>query len=322
MKRRHVAVLRGGPSEEYEVSLKSGARVLEALRETDYITTDITITKGGEWLIGGRVKRPTDALAAIDVVFIALHGAYGEDGTVQRLIERLGIPYTGSTSYASAIAMNKAITKHHLAEHPIMMPKHMRLSREEIRSYRASAESIQELFGTEYVVKPVRGGSSIGTHFATGTDELAIALERALSVYDEVLVEERISGREVTVGVVENFRNEHVYTFPVIEIVPPASATFFDYNAKYSGQSEEICPGRFSYEESKRILEAARTVHGALGLRHYSRSDFIVKDGIPYFLEVNTLPGITNESLIIKGIDAVGASYTQFIEHLLEQAQR
>lgn len=315
-----VAVLRGGPSEEYEISMKTGAGVLTALADSKYHVKDITITKGGVWLLNGYEKRPEDALFDVDVVFIALHGAYGEDGTVQRTLERLRIPYTGSAPYASAIAMNKRIAKEHLKDAGIKMARHMQLTKDGVTDHVKTADSIHELFGTQYVVKPVAGGSSIGTQIARSAHELANALATTLATHEVVLVEELIEGKEATVGVLENYRNERQYVMPAVEIIPPTASDFFDAEVKYSGDITEICPGRFTKKQKLQLTEAAKKIHTILDLRHYSRSDFIVSGDDIYFLEVNTLPGLTAESLFPKSIDAVGGTYKELIEHLIHQA--
>lgn len=320
MKCTEVAVLRGGPSSEYDVSLKTGAGVIATLLNEAVCVRDITITKKGEWVVGGYVKTPEQALQGVDVAFIALHGAYGEDGTVQRILERLGIPYTGSGPYASALAMNKALTKEFLKPHGIKMPLHMKLSRDGVADLRQSALNITNMFGPDYVVKPVSGGSSIDTRMVSGHSELLRALEDVFERVETVLVEERIRGREATVGVLERYRNDAHYVMPVIEIVPPARAEFFSADVKYTGETEEICPGRFSDTERQSLLDSARQVHMAMGLRHYSRADYIVApDGI-YFLEVNTLPGLTSESLFPKAIEAVGGTYHELVTHLIRLA--
>lgn len=314
---KHVAVLRGGPSDEYEISMLTGAGVIEALSKTDYQVDDIIITRGGEWLCNGIVRQPQNALAAIDVVFIALHGAYGEDGTVQRLLERLGIPYTGSGPYASSVAMNKILTKEHLKDFGIKMAPHMRVTSESKGSIARVVNTITNLFGPEYVVKPIAGGSSIGTKMADSSKTLILAIEELLETFDDILVEKRIRGREATCGVVENFRDQCFYRLPTIEIIPPQNSDFFAAEVKYTGETEEICPGRFKLEEKKRIENIAELVHRSLNLRQYSRSDFIVAEDDIYFLEVNTLPGMTKNSLVPKSLAAVGCEYSDFINHLL-----
>lgn len=313
-----MAVLRGGPSTEHEVSLKSGLGVITALKDEGYDVKDIIITKKGEWLVHGIVKAPQKALLDVDVVFNALHGAYGEDGTVQRLLERHSIPYTGSTSYASAIAMNKALTKDFLKKHSnVRMASHVKINREAGANIAAIVHNISELFGPEYVIKPVGGGSSIGTILTT-TADLFSSVNTSLKDNEEIIVEQRIRGKEATVGILENFRNTSFYQLPPVEIIPPQNAAFFSHEVKYNGETEEICPGRFSKEEKQQLQNAAEEVHRVLGLRQYSRSDFIVADDGIYFLEVNTLPGLTSESLFPKSMEAVGSSYKELVAHLLQ----
>lgn len=315
-----VAILRGGPSEEFDVSLKTGEAVIRALEDSHYVTRDIVITRDGEWLLHGRSRDPHEVLAGVDVVFNALHGAYGEDGTVQRLLERFGVPFTGSSSYAAALAMNKAIAKDHLRHHRIAMPRHFVVNRESRSTLDRVVQTINHLFGSRFMVKPVNGGSSIGAVRADNEHMLMLALVRALEKYEQVIVEEWIDGREVTCGVIEGFRNTPLYALPSIEIVHPENR-FFDYEAKYSGTTTEIVPSPFNLETKRRIEEIAKTVHTTLGLSQYSRSDMIVgKDGHIYFLEVNTLPGLTSESLIPKALSAIGAPYRVLIEHLLTDA--
>jgi len=315
-----VAVLRGGPSAEYDISMLTGLGVLKALAELGIKTKDVVITRSGHWLVEGFHRKPEDILFGVDVVFLALHGAYGEDGTVQRLLERLSIPYTGSGPYASSIAMNKEMTKSYLEDVNIQTAPHRRVLREDVKDTMQTALAISELFGPSYVVKPTSGGSSIGTKLAHNPHELGAVLKELLVDNEDLLVEEYIKGKEATVGVLENFREQKLYHLPVIEIIPPESAGFFAADVKYTGTTNEICPGRFTKKEKEDMAKAAQVVHQTLGLRHYSRSDFIVAaDGI-YFLEVNTLPGLTSESLFPKSIEAVGGDYKGLIAHLVTQA--
>lgn len=321
MKNLRVAVLRGGPSEEYDVSLQTGRGVLDSLSRRGTSVIDVLVNKQGEWNINGFIRRPEEALAGVDVVFIALHGSYGEDGTVQRILDRVGVAYTGSRAYPSAIALNKILTKDVLRPVGVRMPAHLRVSAAGTDIRRVAA-TIESLFGPSYVVKPITGGSSIGTVIAHGVHELIRALQIALATREDVMVEELINGREATVGVVEGLRGQDHYVLPTIEIVPPAAHGFFDYEVKYNGQTEEICPGRFSEAEKNKLSEAALGAHRLLGLSQYSRSDFIVdKKGDIYFLETNTLPGLTKESLIPKALSAVGHSYDDFIWHLVNTAK-
>jgi D-alanine-D-alanine ligase len=257
-------------------------------------------------------------LQAVDVVFIALHGAYGEDGELQRLLENTATPYTGSRALASAIAMNKVLTKDHLVNTGIKLAPHVYASRDNIHNIRSFTEAVSEVFNGPFVIKPVNGGSSVGTKIARNLLELESFLEQVFGVFDAVIIEKYIAGREATVGVLNNFRQQSTYVLPAVEIVPQSS--FFDYDAKYSGTTDEICPGRFSDLEKKQLVEAAQIVHTHLGLQHYSRSDFIVTPDAIYFLEVNTLPGLTAGSLFPKALAAVAISMPDFLRHVLNES--
>ncbi|MFM2339431.1 MAG: D-alanine--D-alanine ligase [Candidatus Parcubacteria bacterium] len=320
MTKTRVAVLRGGPSSEYDVSMQTGAGVLRALADLGYHVTDITVSKTGEWIVDGRVKDPDKALLTTDVVFIAMHGAYGEDGTVQRICERLHIPFTGSNSFASAMAFNKDMTKRALREHIFHLPRHVRVTNDNLLDIEAVSRVIADSFGPTYVLKPTQSGSSHGVQIVAA-DTLKDALYAAVSQYGECMVEEHIQGTEATCAVLSDFRDNDLYSLPAIEIIPPQGRAFFDETVKYDGSTTELCPGRFSYEEKEKIAELARLVHRVLGLSQYSRTDCIIKDGEVYFLEVNTLPGLTSESLFPKAAVAVGLSFNELIDHLVKTAR-
>ena len=320
MKKTRVAVLRGGPSEEYNISLNTGGSVLDALDQNKYHPIDVVITRSGEWLQNGHMRSPESILQSVDVVFVALHGTYGEDGTVQRLMDKFGVRYTGSRAFPSAIAMNKAMTKDRLHDMGVRMAQHMLVTRDSKNSMHGVVASISNMFGPKYVIKPIGSGSSVGVDIVENALMLQSALQKALEQYEQVLVEEYIGGREATCGVINNFRDRPIYALPPIEIIPPENAGYFDYKVKYDGTTKEICPGKFSQAEKEEIERVARTVHEALELSQYSRTDFIVSPHGIYFLEVNTLPGLTPESLMPKALTAVGATYESFIDHLLTDA--
>jgi D-alanine-D-alanine ligase len=212
------------------------------------------------------------------------------------------------------------MTKDVMREHGIKMAPHMTVSSESRGNVHGIASAIGGMFGPQYVIKPVASGSSVGTMMVENPALLPQALDDALSIYDQVLVEKRIAGREATCGVLDRFRGEETYVLPPIEIVPPESAAFFTNAAKYDGSTDEICPGRFARRETEEMERVARLVHETLGLSQYSRSDFMVaKDGV-YFLEVNTLPGLTSESLFPKAMVAVGSTYEELVRHLIQDA--
>lgn len=321
MTKTRVAVLRGGPSSEYDVSMQTGAGVIRALTDLGYHVVDITVSKEGEWIVEGRVKPPEKALLTTDVAFIAMHGAYGEDGTVQRICERLHIPFTGSNSFASSVAFNKDMTKRALREHILHLPKHVRVQKENLLDVEAVVRVITDSFGPSYVIKPSSSGSSHGVKIVESPEALHAAVLETLQHYDECMVEERIIGTEATCAVLSDFRDSDLYVLPPVEIIPPSGRAFFDETAKYDGSTTELCPGHFSYEEKEKIATLAETVHRSLGLSQYSRTDCIVRDGEVYFLEVNTLPGLTSESLFPKAADAVGLSFTALVDHLVRTAR-
>lgn len=319
-----VGVLRGGPSGEYEVSLKTGANVLQNLLLSEkYHPKDIFISKGGDWHIDGVSRDPGRILGHVDVVFNALHGEYGEDGRVQQILESYGTPYTGSKTFPSALAMNKALSKKYFKQHGLLTPRFI-VIRQKDRN-----PEILKMFWREYpelsVVKPVSAGSSLGVHVATNSDSFISAVEDAFNYSDTVMVEEFIVGREATCGVLDSSIGNEVYALAPIEIINPSSSTFFDYNAKYSDgalAAQEICPGNFTHEESEEIMDLARRAHKVLGLSHYSRSDFMVNPGGIYILETNTLPGLTSASLFPKALAQAGCSFNDFLDHLLTLALR
>ncbi len=321
MKRKtKVAVLRGGPSSEYEVSLKTGAGVLKHLPE-HYEGIDILIDKKGVWHLGGLPFDPKHLGKRADVAFIAMHGEYGEDGTVQRLLEQMHVPFTGSGSFASALGMNKHLSKKTFIDHGIKTPVHRVLSRKDYNDH--TAKDLWTTFIQPSVIKPANAGSSVGVTLAHSLKDIKEGLEKAFAISDKVLVEELIKGREATCGVLENFRGQDIYSLFPIEIVPKKHQKFYDFESKYSNDEGaiHICPGNFSKKESEEIAKMAAQIHKAIGARHYSRSDFIVhpKRGI-YALEINTLPGLTPTSLIPDEMKAAGSTYAELLDHLIKLA--
>lgn len=313
-----VGVLRGGPSREHEVSLKTGAAILANLSEERFIVRDIYIDKNGQWHYRGRPISPERVLRQIDVALIGLHGEYGEDGEVQKLLELFGVPYAGSNSFGSYLAMHKLMAKMHAKEAGLLTPESRHI--EHAEDSEAVTREIIQNFAQPVVVKPIGWGSSIGVSVVGGYASVLAAIERLFALgAPGVLVEEYIRGKEASVGVVEGLRGEALYTLPVIEIIPP-EGDFFSYNAKYSGKTREICPGNFSRVAAEELRRAAKVMHRALALRHYSRSDFIVAPKGVYYLETNTLPGLTPESLMPKSLAAVGVPFPDFLEHLVNLA--
>lgn len=317
---KRIAVLRGGPSNEHEVSLKTGKAILDSLRRQGHLTKDIFITKSGEWLDSGLTRTPEQALTGVDVVFVGLHGAYGEDGRLQKYLETHKIPFVGSRSFASALAFNKAVTKQTL-KNIVRAPRHYHLRGDSLWSVVYILDELYETLGEEVFLKPVTDGSSNNVYRITNRESLGNALELLLPKLGEVLVEEFLPGREATVGVLEDFRGEKHYALPVVEIIPPHDQGFYTNDAKYSGKTEFVCPGRFTYAQKQEMAEMAIAAHTALHCSHYSRSDFIVRDGEVHFLEINTLPGFTEHSLFPRAAKTIGLEFDDLIGNLLQKAQ-
>jgi len=315
MTKLRVGVVRGGPSSEYDVSLRTGESVLRSLSTDRYVATDILLSRNGEWYINGVQTDLGNIAQHVDVIWNALHGAFGEDGKVQRLFDQFGIPYTGSDSLASAVGMHKGLAKDRFRNSDISVPEGEIVDGDEdmhdvaLRLFRDTPLPV--------IVKPVSGGSSLATRVVTDPSELLGALTDAAQ-YGDVLVEELISGREATVCVIDGkVVGSHYALFP-IEIVPPKEKTFFDYDAKYSGESQEICPGRFTLKLHSDLRDLAIKAHQSIGARHYSRTDFMITEKGIYALEINTLPGLTSESLVPKALAASGMSFPTFLDHVID----
>ena len=312
-----VGVLRGGPSREHDVSLLSGHAVVANLPRDRFTVRDIYVDKKGVWNERGKPSTPADILRTVDVAVIALHGEYGEDGEVQKILEKFGVPYTGSDSLASFFTMHKVLAKERARQMGLKTPRYYFI--EQGQDPEAIAYHITRRFSQPVVVKPVQWGSSVGISVVSGFAPIHRAITELLKESNAVLVEEYIRGTEATAGVVEGLRGEELYALPTIEIVPP-KGDFFSYQSKYDGSSAEICPGRFPRKISDELQEAARIMHKALDLRHYSRSDFIVAPSGIYYLETNTLPGLTKESLFPKSLHAVGVPFPDFLTHIVDLA--
>lgn len=319
-----VGVLRGGPSSEYDVSLKSGATVLEHLNKDQYETRDLFISRDGQWHLHGAPVTPEKALRGVDVAFNVIHGEYGEDGQIQQILEATAVPYTGSDAFASALAFNKHHTKEVIADLGIKTAHSFLLDKDATIDVEKTAFDLFRSFPHPAVVKPAIGGSSVGTSVVHGFHDLEPAIHKAFAVSPKILVEEFIRGKEATVGVIDHFRGERAYALLPVEIIPPKKHGFFSYDAKYSGETIERVPGNFSPQEKQTLMNYARMAHEALGMSHYSRSDFIVSKRGIYFLETNNAAGVgmTTESIFPKAVAAVGAKLSDFLGHIVELARK
>ena len=295
MKKLKITVMLGGPSAEREVSLRSGAAVARALRERGHSVEELD-PQPGDW----RLPAGTEA------VFLALHGTYGEDGQMQSELETLGVPYTGCGSEASRTAFDKILTKVRFWETGVPTAKYVVLD--------DPAGDYPDELRLPLVIKPARQGSSVGLQFVDDRKSWPKALAESLRFDSEVVVEERVLGRETTVGILDG------EPLPIVEVRPKAGA--YDYQNKYtSGATEYFCPAEFDARTTRRIQAAALDAFAAVGGRDYARVDVMVTaEGDPVVLEVNTLPGMTETSLLPKAAAAQGLSYGALCERLIELA--
>ena len=304
MKKQTIALLSGGISSERAVSLNSGQQVFQALDKDRYEIRRYDPKTD----LGRLVADAPD----IDAALIILHGPFGEDGTVQGLLELLGIPYQGAGVLASALAMNKLATKQIYEKAGIPVPAYAVIQK---GPHVHGREALGQL-GLPLVVKPLAGGSSIGMSIVRAESELAAAIEKGFEVDDTLLLEAYIDGLEITGGVLGN---SDPVALPLIEIVPGADHAFFDYEAKYvAGASEEICPARVDDEMTKKAQDLACRAHQALFCRGYSRTDMMMKDRLLWVLETNTIPGMTATSLFPQAAAAAGYSFSALLDRLIE----
>ena len=291
----NITVMLGGPSAEREVSLRTGAAVANALRSLGHEVHELD-PRTPDWKL----------VPETEVVFLALHGTYGEDGTVQKQLDALGVPYTGCDAEASRIAFDKLLTKQSCMQAGVPTARFVMANSPDV--------PWPDGFHPPLVVKPARQGSSVGLQFVEKMTDWRPALTESLKFDTEVLVEEKIIGRETTVGILGD------QILPVVEVKPKAGN--YDYKNKYTaGTTEYYCPAKFDAATTRRIQEAAFDAFKAVGGRDYARVDVMVdKDGQPVVLEVNTLPGMTETSLLPKAAAAAGMNYAQLCQRMVDLA--
>lgn len=321
MARTVVGVLRGGTSNEYPLSLKTGAAMLSALPEEHYEMRDIFIDKNGFWHLRGMPADPARALAQVDVALNALHGGVGENGTVQRILERLGVPYAGARPAAASMALNKIRAREVLQRAGIRMPRAVSFSLENDLTTAEMAQVVFSQFAAPYVVKPPADGSSHGIRLAKAITELGDAIGDVIDAYGAVLVEEQVRGKEAAVGIIEGFRNEDLYALPPAEVILPSGMSFLEPRAYSDASLRHLVPSHFSHEEKQAIADLARAAHRALQMRHFSRADIILTVRGPVLLEVDVNPHLYEGSSFHQMLDAVGSSVREFLEHAIRLAR-
>jgi D-alanine-D-alanine ligase len=303
-----VAVLKGGSSLERGVSLRSAARVEDALATLGHDAVGIDV--GQDLVRRLRDERP-------DVVFIALHGPGGEDGTVQELLEILDLPYTGPGVAACALCMDKVAAKHEIRASGLPTPDWAAFNETAFRQLGAAdtLEEIEQRLGFPLVVKPASQGSSLGVEFASSRGEVPQALVAAFSYDDRVLLERYVKGRELAVSVLGT------EPLPVVEAIP-RDQDFFNFEARYEiGRTEYVCPAELGEQRTAEVQELAARTYETLGCSGFARVDLMLGDGGPQVLEVNAIPGLTDTSLFPMAAEAAGLDFTQLVERILESAR-
>ena len=306
MDKIRVALIAGGWSREREISLKSGESVYNSLDKDKY---DVKKYDPGKELL----KLIRDS-KNIDLALIFLHGKKGEDGSIQGLLDLLDLPYVGSGVLASALAMNKAVSKELFRCAGLTVPKEILLS----RNQDIDPAEILSVLGKPVVIKPVDEGSSIGLSICYTKEEILAGIEDTFAISSQIMLEEYIKGREVSCAVLGNREPE---ALPVVEIIPQEKYHFFSYTAKYEpGASQEICPAQISSDVYQTIQSFAIKAHCLLGCRCFSRSDMIVTTNNVYMLETNTLPGMTKNSIYPLAARTAGFSFPELLDRLIKLA--
>ncbi len=297
---KNIAVVMGGYSSEKAISMKSGKIAAKHLQSNEFSTYTIVIDENGWHLVLNNQKYNINKenfsaningkIISFDAVFIAIHGTPGEDGKLQAYLDELNIPYTNSGSAAAALSFNKWKCNDYLRKNGVLCAPSYLLNKETI----VNEKDILKKVGLPCFVKPNKNGSSFGISKVTSKEKLQEAIKNAFTYDDEILIESFMEGKEVTCGI-HNFGDE-LTTFPTTEIV--SENDFFDFEAKYKGKSQEITPARISDEVAKKIAHSTKEIYRLLDLNGIARIDFIIQENEPYIIEANTVPGLSEESII------------------------
>ena len=312
--KKKIAVLRGGPSSEHGISLASGQNVINSLDRNLFTPIDIYIDREGAWHEGGVRTAPQTAMIFADFAFVALHGEYGEDGAVQKILNDIGMKHTGSDSFSSKLAMDKHTTKILLEREGIKMPKSY-IVRTYDTDYEKKLADIWRKEHNKLIVKPNGSGSSVAVYLATNYTDLVKSVKNILGKGHHALIEEHIEGKEVSASVVEGMRGERHYV-PIPSHIKH-NGIIFDNITKKSSKYSVVPMKNFSQAEREVVTRTAKHIHSVLGLKDYSTSDFIINNRGIYFLEVNTLPGLTPNSILPQALLNSGISMKDFLTHVI-----
>ncbi len=318
----NIAILAGGDSSEFKISVKSGKEIIKWLEKAGY-TTYLVIVQGNTWTVkNGEKEHSLDInffgfaegkkKTRFNYVWNAIHGTPGENGKIQGYLDIMGVPYSSSGLLSSALTFNKFVSKTYLKQFGVLSAESKLVKRDD----EYVIDEIIELVGLPCFVKPNSGGSSFGTTKVSQADKLDAAIEASLTEDTEVIVESFVKGVEVTCGLLKTNQDELI--FPLTEIVPKTE--FFDYEAKYKGLSEEITPARIDAELAKKCQSLASNIYDYTQSSGIVRIDFIIKGNQLYFLELNSIPGMTKESIIPQQIRAMGLKVETVLQKVIEES--
>jgi D-alanine-D-alanine ligase len=313
---QRIGMLRGGVGEEYSSSLKTGAHIMEALRGAGYDVVDMLIDREGVLHLKGVPITLENASAHVDMVWNAIHGAIGEDGHIQGLLDDLKMPYSGSGALASAMTINKMTAKDRARELGIKSPEVILVMPEGEESISEITQNIYRRMAPPWVVKPLVGGASIHTYFAFTPLELSQFVEESISHKQSFIVEQYIYGREASVGVIDDFRGQERYVLPIVEIksAPRGILTTEDRQS----DDHAVVGGSFRSDEREMLSGLARDLHKHLGVNDFSQSEFIVdKQGKIWYLETDTVPHMAPQSAFVKALKSVGSSVEEFVTSII-----
>lgn len=316
--KKNIALIYGGNSSEWQISIQSGKFVASHIDKDRYNVYEVLL-RGASWSVGGTEIDKTDFSLTVggekirfDMAFILIHGTPGENGLLQGYLEMLGVPFNTCSAFVSALTFDKHSCKRFLDFAGVKMAKDLFLRR---GSEYTPAEIVRDL-GLPLFVKPSNGGSSFGVTKVKHEDELAAAMEEAFKECDSVLIEEALRGRELTNGIY--CEGGRLITLPVTEII--TEREFFDYDAKYLGESNEVCPAEIPETLSEKVREMTAFIYNYLGCKGLVRMDYILSGEDIYFLEINTVPGMTPMSLVPGQVRAAGIDLQQFFTTLIEES--
>jgi len=321
MKKTRVGLFYGGVDAEREVSIKSADTIRKSLDTSKYEVFNIEILSNGTYLFEGQPAEFGACVNDIDIALLALHGSFGEDGKLQRKLDEHSIPYTGSDSLSSAVAFSKLLTKQVFEKFSIKTPAYIVVEKSDCLSEIALANKAGEVFTSfpqPCVVKPTTAGSSLGVSVCGTKAEIEKGLQEAFQYGEKVLVEEYITGREEVISIVEELRDQDMYVLPPIEIAYPSGKKVFDFESKYNFPFKETPLTVFDEDLMARLSQEAVRAYEVLRLDDYSKIDIIIHQtrGI-FVLEANTLPALIPGAPFTKGLDAVGVSISDFLDHLI-----